>query len=105
MWIGFTGEWERGLSNAMAIDLRERCFLIDGRWQMADDKGAAAAARIVLVCPAKAARWGKKVPEGEGLEPKRRGRNTGVSLHPILISSPRRSSKTRILPWSSCPMR
>lgn len=60
------------MCNTLSMDLRERFARL-----MAGGKSAAAAGRTLLVSPATAARWGKKVREGECLEPKRRGRNTG----------------------------
>jgi transposase len=60
------------MCNTLSMDLRERFARL-----MAAGKSAAAAGRILLVSPATAARWGKKVRDGERLEPGRRGRRTG----------------------------
>jgi transposase len=60
------------MGKTLSMDLRERFARL-----MAAGKSAAAAGRILLVSPTTAARWGKKVRDGEGLEPWRRGRRTG----------------------------
>lgn len=44
---------------------------------MESGQSAASAGRSVLVSRATAARWGKKVGEGQALDPGRRGRSTG----------------------------
>ncbi len=60
------------MSKTLSMDLRERFARL-----MASGKSAAAAGRILLVSPATAARWGKKVRDGKKLDPGRRGRSSG----------------------------
>ena len=60
------------MCKTLSMDLRDRFARL-----MSGGKSAAAAGRILLVSPATAARWGKRVRNGAGLEPGRRGRSTG----------------------------
>lgn len=52
------------MSNALSMDLRVRF-----NWLMDDGMRAAGAGKVLLLSPATAARWGKKVHNGEPLEP------------------------------------
>ena len=60
------------MSNALSMDLRGRF-----RKLMEGGKCAAAAGRSLLLSRATAARWGKKVRDGEPLEPLRSGPRKG----------------------------
>ncbi len=60
------------MSNALSMDLRVRF-----KQQMDGGMRAAAAGKALLLSPATAARWGKKVRDGEPLEPLPSGARKG----------------------------
>ena len=60
------------MSKTLSMDLRDRFALA-----MSLGMSAAAAGRKLLISRATAARWGKRIRDGQGLVPGRRGRNSG----------------------------
>ena len=86
------------MSNALSMDLRGRFRkLMDG------GKCAAAAGRSLLLSRATAARWGKKVRDGEPLEPLRSGPRKGSGWLESFLMSDNQVGRQRQPGWPVAP--